>query len=452
MTEKNVGGDQREVSLFEAPEAAAGGRVFDPGRAHTDELGSVDRTEEVLRGQWYFSQDWFEALRRQMPHRAKPFLGKCLICFGVLIGAAGLTYPLITGFCLLTGADRPDYRWSRVAMFSIALGASNIVLGKRMRVAPASEVLRKDPRPPILYLRSFRDEGRGRPNIMPEDPFTVFAKSFEQKLADIVKPFGPFVAIGRPKKTPELGAARFYFDNNSWQCAVLELLKRSRLVILQAGSTEGLRWELVTAIQVLKPERLLIFLPFEDRQRGKRGHKRYAKFRRWANTCLPHPLPENIKDSLFLFFGPGWAPHLLPKGNSAPTPASLGHANAPMLAEFRSFHYEDVSIGAVVRAVLALAIALLYVVNRLHEATSERMSHELTLEQMPEIQSYLRRHDPMNEHMLHNLLTEPMSEIHSFFDERSPWRQRSWSLAPGGSWGDPYLFPPPLPPPPPGPR
>jgi hypothetical protein len=61
-------------------------------------------------------------------------------------------------------------------------------------------------------------------------------------LKRVVSQFGPFVAIGKPGEAlPPAGAARTYKSDNPWQVRVLELIRSSKLVLMLAGSTEGLK-------------------------------------------------------------------------------------------------------------------------------------------------------------------------------------------------------------------
>ena len=63
-----------------------------------------------------------------------------------------------------------------------------------------------DSRPHVLYLRSFQTDA--------STPFKVLASGFtteEEQLADVLRPLGEMVAIGRPGESlPTPGAARTY--------------------------------------------------------------------------------------------------------------------------------------------------------------------------------------------------------------------------------------------------
>jgi hypothetical protein len=85
-------------------------------------------------------------------------------------------------------------------------------------------------------------------------------QTLEQALARIVQPYGPFIAIGRPgESVPPLGAARFYVED--WQAAVRSVAESSRLVILVAGQTPGVLWELDHLLGTTTRDRLVIVFP-----------------------------------------------------------------------------------------------------------------------------------------------------------------------------------------------
>lgn len=120
--------------------------------------------------------------------------------------------------------------------------------GKRHLVSSAGEVLSHDNRPPIIYLRSFDADET--------------ADQDEKILADIMQEVGPFIAIGRPgDKLPPLGASRFYVEDKNWRNKVTQLLDISVLVVLRAGKTGGLIWELRKCRKRLTPNSLAVLIP-----------------------------------------------------------------------------------------------------------------------------------------------------------------------------------------------
>jgi hypothetical protein len=196
-------------------------------------------------------------------------------------------------------------------------GGGSVALGRRMRARRAEVVLSHDPRPPILYLRPFRFDG----TLTHQNRPWKMESTYEEHLAHALGKFGPFVAIGQPGEAwPELGADRLYVDGDRWQQEVRGLMARAAAVVLTAGDSEGLRWELQEAVATVAPERLLIFLPLgpsptgtgDDRQEADDNRQdAYDIFRRWARDVLPKRLPEQVGDAHFIYFTDDWTPRLL---------------------------------------------------------------------------------------------------------------------------------------------
>jgi hypothetical protein len=100
-------------------------------------------------------------------------------------------------------------------------------------IAPfADEIRANDQRPPVLYLRPFKDdnvtfpfwlsrwrEGWKHPWVRP---------TYEEHLRDALSEIGPVIAIGNPSEAyPFLGAARLYIEGEEWQTTVLQLMSES---------------------------------------------------------------------------------------------------------------------------------------------------------------------------------------------------------------------------------
>ncbi len=116
-------------------------------------------------------------------------------------------------------------------------------------------------RSPVLYLRSFAHDGSGMdlPNWS-----TITTKSdstYEERLVESLKLFGPVAAIGRPTEPlPPLGAARMNVTDDCWQSEVKRLMEKASLVVIRAGQSSGLHWEFDVLISTVPPERILIYL------------------------------------------------------------------------------------------------------------------------------------------------------------------------------------------------
>lgn len=180
---------------------------------------------------------------------------------------------------------------------------------KRFDAPSGIKVLSEDQRSPVLYLRSFDDD----PKVARRVGIAGFKLSNEEEdLAEIVSTLGPFVAIGRPGEVlPYSGAARMYVGEGDWHERVRQLLSLARLVILRAGDTPGLWWEVEETAKTVRPERLVFLVPLKQRE--------YDDFRRKAKNYLPCELPQYAGRRIpattiraVLLFDSDWTPHLLP--------------------------------------------------------------------------------------------------------------------------------------------
>lgn len=104
-----------------------------------------------------------------------------------------------------------------------------------------------------MYLRSFAID-------MSANPDRRSLKTQEEDLALALRHIGPVVAVGEPgEKLPLLGATRIYMKHDNWQQNIESLMSMSRLVVIHAGLSDGLIWEIGTAVRVTPPSRIIIF-------------------------------------------------------------------------------------------------------------------------------------------------------------------------------------------------
>lgn len=153
-------------------------------------------------------------------------------------------------------------------------------VGKRFL---AEELLSRYPQTQITLLRSFADD---RTPIEVRDPImfgeTVRELPFEDELADMLRQYGPFVAIGNDDdKIFTFGASRVQLNDDEWQPVVLRWMAASMMIVMIAGRTEGLRWEIENVIAGNHVPRLLVFFP--PRSTGPFGSSREEdRAARWA--------------------------------------------------------------------------------------------------------------------------------------------------------------------------
>ena len=181
---------------------------------------------------------------------------------------------------------------------------------------------------PVLYLRPFeQDDGwdgatpfalydvstwtwRKMLIVTPTNLTALYLQmtgrlSFEQVLAFVVRKIGPMVAIGEPGSPPIFGAHNVYVGDDNWQHEVHDLARRSRLIVLTAGVSEGVLWEVRTMTQEVPPDRFLLVIP--GKSRGIRRDA-YELFQLTAADLFPGGLPETVDGARFLAFDAAWQP------------------------------------------------------------------------------------------------------------------------------------------------
>jgi hypothetical protein len=137
--------------------------------------------------------------------------------------------------------------------------------GWKHEAPTAKEALASDPRPPVLYLRSFGVDNQflvasgGRAARLKSHLNYAASVSPEQEMAFILERVGPVVAIGKPgERLPELGAARLYVGDDEWREVVGNFINDAALVVIRAGETANLWWETEEALSRRSPERVII--------------------------------------------------------------------------------------------------------------------------------------------------------------------------------------------------
>lgn len=89
--------------------------------------------------------------------------------------------------------------------------------------------------------------------------FGIVADSTEQSLVRFLSLLGPVVAIGKPgERIAQAGAHREYVADDVWQDAVLKHMANCQFVVLQPGSSDGMKWEIDTVFQRMPLARILL--------------------------------------------------------------------------------------------------------------------------------------------------------------------------------------------------
>jgi TM2 domain-containing membrane protein YozV len=113
------------------------------------------------------------------------------------------------------------------------------------------ELLKVDRRPPVLYLRSFRDDAvtirtaRWARRTWLDRLAGPYRERFEHVVAWHLWRYGPVVTVSQPGRSPwRIGAVRDELPIETWQQDIQEWLLAARLIIVTIGRTAGLQWEL----------------------------------------------------------------------------------------------------------------------------------------------------------------------------------------------------------------
>jgi hypothetical protein len=255
-----------------------------------------------------------EELARASATRAQRDRGVGLMLIVLGIGISVVVFLVLIGLSL---AGRDLGSWPNgLGFVLVPITLALVARGRRMRVRGAERVLAEDPRPPIVYLRSFGADSAEIKTRMSSrvriTPWESVSKTYEQRLAHALHKIGPFVAVGNPTEgLPLLGAARAYAADEDWQETVDELTDRAGIMILHAGEGEGFGWEVHHVLEYDTPERVIVSLPLYAKRKEPSRQERYDGFRRMFGDVFPRPLPETIGHCQFMYFDADWTPRLL---------------------------------------------------------------------------------------------------------------------------------------------
>ena len=198
-----------------------------------------------------------------------------------------------------------------IYFFMTFVGAFLYWRGRQYAAKAVTEKVISDSKPDVLYLRAFQTD----PSFLATMNFLSGWLTEEEQLSEVLQPFGDLVAIGKPGETlPTPGAARLYTSNAEWEKVVTDRMQTARLVVIRAGTSGGLLWELKEVVQVVNPKKLLILIL-------NMRKKDYESFKKEADQIFNTTFPKNdeLKRSWslwrvngFVRFSPNWSPNFLP--------------------------------------------------------------------------------------------------------------------------------------------
>jgi hypothetical protein len=216
------------------------------------------------------------------------FLGIVFFVLAALVGIGGVAFywALMVGGGLIANIVLVPFAY---------VGWKFVRLGRRLRSPSVKALLARDRRAPVIYLRSFEFDKR-----------IVGKKRVEERNTMMLNHLGPVITVAKPgEKLPQLGAARIAFDNGSWQAGVQDLIQSSQLIVLQAGGSQGLRWEMnqVFGLRPFRP--VLISAPVMYQDSPLTRPEQYGVFRRAMIAEAPAAarlLPEELGNTTYFFF------------------------------------------------------------------------------------------------------------------------------------------------------
>jgi hypothetical protein len=260
----------------------------------------------------YYMSNQVLTLRASHP-KQRARLGIPLKCIGLFMYVIGVVL-----FITL------DLRTILPGVVSLYLGRIIYKKGRRYRSIleeyEAIEAIENDPTRVVLYLRSFNDDDATE--TMWEKPSTITLPFIgwlpsgitlyteEEYLEETLREIGLPVTIGIPgEEIPRTGIPRLYATDDGWEQAVGFLMERAQLVIIRAGFTEGVAYELNMVFSKVKPHRLLILVPACDSNSEIKvleminkalPQKKIGKYTPWEK-------PSSSIAGL-VYFSPNWKP------------------------------------------------------------------------------------------------------------------------------------------------
>lgn len=188
-----------------------------------------------------------------------------------------------------------------------------LMRSRRYFQVDAESLLSVDKRRPVLFLRSFNDDLKLKYLIYPIDINLI--KSFldfslETRLSNHFTRFGPFIAIGAPGETvPVRGAARVILSDQEWLPRVASWMTEASVIVMYAGLTNWVGWELAKIIETGSFLKLILIIPEVTGQaRSIRAEhvslrierlSRILKGTRWSNSFAELHNVEDVRAMLF---------------------------------------------------------------------------------------------------------------------------------------------------------
>jgi hypothetical protein len=182
-----------------------------------------------------------------------------------------------------------------IAVGLVAVGAVIFRAAGRLGAIHARQLMLRDPRPAVLYLRAFGDDRLklwtatfGRSSLIERFTLRRF-DTFEEVLVRHLSRYGPVIAVNPPRtRLAPLGAARETIDSDDWRSVVAGWMAEARLVVLVTPPnqvTPGLLWELETvSARGLWDKALVVVPPVRAEKLQDRWRQLWAERPGWPFT------------------------------------------------------------------------------------------------------------------------------------------------------------------------
>lgn len=208
---------------------------------------------------------------------------------GVVTGLVGVG--ILTGLALIPLPYGPQ----ALRCLSMSLTAGGfafylLIQSRKFLQLNVESLLSVDKRKPILFLRSFDDDEK---EVYEKSKKSFLDFSLESRLATHFAHTGPFITVGSPRdELPLPGAARALLTDDNWQTQIERWIREASLILLYAGKTHWLNWELKKVIDVGQVRNLLMMTPENIRSES------------------PSAISARIDNLRSAFDGTVWAPAL----------------------------------------------------------------------------------------------------------------------------------------------
>ena len=191
-----------------------------------------------------------------------------LICLvPILLWNSYPEYPLIVlllGFVIVLIIVAPIPYLAMLA-FRVVGGRSLRASRRYLRVS-LEQAQASDPRRPVLFLRSFRDDTVALRSPKAGFAFRLFNyternKSLDELLLEEGTALGPVVALGNPTDAiPPYGAARAYLQAGDWQKMIADLMQQAVVIVICVDDSESLWWEIKFVVEQQHMNKTLFLL------------------------------------------------------------------------------------------------------------------------------------------------------------------------------------------------